>query len=354
MFPPLLSLSIIAHTLQIWPSLTTHLLALPRLGNPYLSQSAYSLLSALLTTPPSATALDPETVDLTAQLPLILKAVLSSPPARTDNALAPAWLLLLGHTIRTLALADASACAAELPKAWKAAWAFLDNGDGAIRAPAAQALGLLAHAFPPAFVAAALPDAPAIAAGADDAQSPLGKIVLQTARAFSQLSFAPAVPELLAVVASLVSALPPTAAETLLGPLIDQIAALRTARAFEHKEAVDAVLAAALGALGADVLLARLPLALEPADRAAGAQPRAFLLPLLPAPHPGPLAHFVGYFVPLSERLFELQSAAEGAGRAAEAKVWSVLIGQVWAGLVGYCHVTSDLPEVGALFPSSM
>jgi ribosomal RNA-processing protein 12 len=67
---------------------------------------------------------------------------------------------------------------------------------------------------------------------------------------------------------------------------------------------------------------------------------------LLPQPHPSPLGHFVSYFVPLSERMFEYQSTAEMEDRPAEAKVWSVLIAQIWAGFVGYCYGSSDLPKV--------
>ena len=75
------------------------------------------------------------------------------------------------------------------------------------------------------------------------------------------------------------------------------------------------------------------------------AEPRAFLLPLLAQPHPSPLSHFASYFVPLSERMFDLQQKAEIEGRQSEAKVWSVLVGQVWTGLAGYCSGPS-LKEV--------
>jgi ribosomal RNA-processing protein 12 len=78
----------------------------------------------------------------------------------------------------------------------------------------------------------------------------------------------------------------------------------------------------------------------------AGREPRAYLLPLLAQPHPSPLSHFVSYFVPLSERMFDLQQKAEMEGRQSEAKVWTVLVSQVWAGFSGYCHATSDLKEV--------
>ena len=67
------------------------------------------------------------------------------------------------------------------------------------------------------------------------------------------------------------------------------------------------------------------------------AEPRAFLLPLLAQPLPSSLSHFVSYFVPLSERMFDLQQKAEIEGRQSEAKVWSVLVAQVWTGLAGYC-----------------
>lgn len=77
-----------------------------------------------------------------------------------------------------------------------------------------------------------------------------------------------------------------------------------------------------------------------------GGEPRAFMLPLLATPHPSPLSHFVSYFVPLTERMFDLQQKAETEGRASEGKVWSVLVAQIWGGLPGYCHGTPDLPEV--------
>jgi ribosomal RNA-processing protein 12 len=84
-----------------------------------------------------------------------------------------------------------------------------------------------------------------------------------------------------------------------------------------------------------------------------GVEPRAFLLPLLAQPHASPLSHFISHFVPLSERMFDLQQKAEVEGRKSEAKVWSVLIGQVWAGLPGYCHESPKLKEVSISGPLS-
>ena len=67
---------------------------------------------------------------------------------------------------------------------------------------------------------------------------------------------------------------------------------------------------------------------------------------MLAQPHPSPLGHFVSYFVPLSERMFNLQSKAETDGRQSEVKVWNVLISQVWVGFAGYCHAPPDLKTV--------
>ena len=44
--------------------------------------------------------------------------------------------------------------------------------------------------------------------------------------------------------------------------------------------------------------------------------------------------------------MFDLQQKAESEGRPSEAKVWNVLIAQIWAGLSGYCFTTPDLQEV--------
>lgn len=78
----------------------------------------------------------------------------------------------------------------------------------------------------------------------------------------------------------------------------------------------------------------------------AGREPHAHLLPLLAIPHPASLRHFVNYFVPLSERMFDLHQKADAEGRANEAKMWDVLIGQIWTGLAGYCWGTRDLTQV--------
>lgn len=47
--------------------------------------------------------------------------------------------------------------------------------------------------------------------------------------------------------------------------------------------------------------------------------------------------------------MFDLQSTAEAEDRPSEAKVWSVLVAQIWSGFVGYCHGPPDLKDVTVL-----
>lgn len=277
-----------------------------------------------------------------------MQVVLSSSPSKTDATLVPSWTNLLGTAMHTYHVVDPDACALRVWEAWKALWSFMDAADSNIRKPAAQALDLLVQCFTPSFIQAAVKER-----NRDEAKSPLGRVVSQTEKALGALTYARAVPEVLAVISSLLSGLRyrlenngPTAAELLLMPVIVKVAELRVQKSFEFKEAADNTLKTAMQVLGPEVLLRELPLNLEPEDRKAGREPRAFLLPMLAQPHPSPLSHFASYFVPLTERMFDLQQTAESEGRQSEAKVWSVLVDQIWSGLHGYCYGAPDLKTV--------
>ncbi|KAH9935629.1 NUC173-domain-containing protein [Fomitopsis serialis] len=327
------------------PSITSSLLLLPRLGNPYLAQSAYSILSDLL-----SAAVDDPSSGIREQLSDILDAVLSSSPAKTDTVLAPIWAAVLGNAILALQATDSERSAKDVGKAWKTVWPLLEFQDAEARKAAAQALSQIGQCFTPLLINAALAEK-----AGQEKTSAIGKMIAQTTKALDALSFARSIPEVLMVVSSLIENLryrgdstrrtAPTAAEQLLLPLIAKVGDLRIQKTFEYKEAADATLSTAMRVVGPEVLLKALPLNLEPADRQAGHEPRAFLLPLLSQPHPSPLGHFLAYFVPLTERMFDHQQTAESAGRKSEAKVWSVLVEQIWKGLPGYCWGPPDLQK---------
>jgi ribosomal RNA-processing protein 12 len=293
----------------------------------------------------------------------MLRVILSSPPIKTDFTVSPAWVQVLGDAMQLYHVVDTEACGHQLSKVWKSVWNFIDSNDSATRKSAAHSLGKISQCFPTSLISTAIADP----------QGPctINKIISQVRQALENIAYARSIPELLDVISNLITGLKyrpsrrsPTAAETLILPLISQVGDLRTRRDFEFKEDADATLRVAMQVLGPEVLLRVLPLNLEPEKRSArlscytfmklillrkaGGEARAYLLPLLTQPHPSPLGHFISYFVPLSERMFDLQQTAESEGRASEAKVWSVLIGQIWAGLVGYCHAPIDLKEVHA------
>ncbi|EIW83040.1 NUC173-domain-containing protein [Coniophora puteana RWD-64-598 SS2] len=302
------------------PELTPPLLSLPRLGNPFLSQSSYALLADLLAPSQSKHPDEYTTIDIAP----ILTAVLTSPPTPNDISLAPAWLALL-------AAAAHSASPSQLTQIWRASFPRLAADARDVRSAAASACVRVASA--PEFPASQL----------------VPEAVKDLSGALEQLQFARAIPDVLGVIAALVFALRirdesgTTHAEKHALPLVRRAATLRVQKGFEAKEHADAVLRAALQSMGAQVVLDALPLNLLPEERAPGdSEPRAFLLPLLVGPQSAPLAHFVQYFIPLSIKMFD---KAQQASSEAEKKVWEVLVGQVWAALGGYCWGGGDLSK---------
>ncbi|KAJ8514385.1 hypothetical protein ONZ45_g8057 [Pleurotus djamor] len=318
------------------PTITTHLLTLPRLGNQYLSQSSYSILSDLF----SAVIQDPSS-GIDEHLPDVLKVVLSSPPVITDTTLAPAWLSVTGSLMHAYGSLHPTAASAEVGRVWKKVWGYLEANDAAIRQAAVGCLSQLSPCFTSNLVQEALEK---------PSHSAPQQIITLTTKSLDTLAYARAMPEVMSSISILITSLGIKASseqmkltEPLLLPLIRKVGELRTQKGFEFKEDADQALSTAMRVIGPHVVLRELPLNLEPEDRQAGREPRAFLLPLLAQPHPSPLSHFVSYFVPLSERMFDYQQKAETEGRQSEAKVWSVLVSQIWAGLAGYCHASPDL-----------
>ncbi|KAF8515453.1 NUC173-domain-containing protein [Gautieria morchelliformis] len=320
------------------PGLAQTLLSLPRLGNPYLSQSSYNLLSNLISDQTS-------TSDMTS----LISVLLSSAPSKSDAAQTPAWLDLLGTAFSfgpAVFLAENN-----LDAVFKSVFSYLEATDVTIRAGASLALTALVSKC----ITLPMVEAAATEGSHKKPKSPVGKILAHVRMSLETLSYARAMPQMLAVLASLLLALRSrpkvstgfqlTAAEVLLLDVVQKIGELRVKKSFEHKEAADEVLKAAMSVLGPEVIFRVLPLGLIPEDRTAGREPHAHLLPLLAIPHPAPLGHFVAYFVPLSERMFDLHQKADAEGRANEAKMWDVLIAQIWTGLVGYCWGTRDLTQ---------
>jgi ribosomal RNA-processing protein 12 len=312
------------------PQITASILNLPRFGNPYLSQSAYATLSDVFLT----ASADP-TNPISSHISDVLNAILASPPLQTDNILSPAWVKVVGNALLAYSKVDGPSSDRELFRVWKIVWTYLESTHSPTRNAAVESLQTLTQCFSESLLESAT----------TNTSSTVPKIVSHATKALDSLTYARAFPEMLAVFSSLFVSVVPHA-PSLLVPAVEKVGALRTQKSFEFKEDADRALTTAMQSFGPQALLQILPLNLEPADRDAGKEPRAYLLPMLAHPHTSSAKHFVTYFVPLSERLFDLQQKAETEGRQSEAKVWAVLVSQIWAGLPCYNWATTELPEV--------
>ncbi|KAG7098810.1 hypothetical protein E1B28_000715 [Marasmius oreades] len=313
-----------------YPTVTKSLLHLPRLGNPYLSQLAYSAMSDVFVLSKDGGTFDTDE-DVIAE---VLKTILSFPPSKTDTTSSPGWIGVLSAAMSVFREMSPSAFSGRAPTVWKTIWSYLESINGAVREAAMQSISTLCQSV------LSMDEG-------TDGKLTLEGMVAQISKALTSVAYTKAIPHLLSITSSLTLSLPqgkpikPSHIATI-QPLIKQIGELRIEKHFEHKEAADTALSTAMRILGPQLILETLPLNLEPEKRKNGV-PRAFLLPLLAQPHPSPLSHFASYFVPLSERMFDLQSKAEAEGRESEAKVWSVLVHQVWNGFPGYCHGSVDI-----------
>jgi ribosomal RNA-processing protein 12 len=160
-------------------------------------------------------------------------------------------------------------------------------------------------------------------------------------------------------------------AQLLLLDSVVAVADLRQQPGFAEKEKVDDVVGMAFEVMGVEAVLKVLPLNIEPdawvfsllsflfsiqtrliktPRDSSGKVPqpgRAHLLPLMRSRITNDsLLFFTTKLVPMSERSFERKVKAEEGNRPGEAKVWEVVIGQIWDCLPGFVDLARDLREV--------
>ena len=242
------------------PVITNLLLTLPRLGNTYLSRLSYSVMADVF-----SVSIEDDSTHIGEYLPEVLKVVLSFPPT-SDFLLSASWVQVLSGALVAFNTVNQNSASLEVGSVWKAVWKFLDSPDANSRKASAQSLSAISTCFSPKLISAAIAD--------QENTTLLRKIILQVTKALDSLSYAQAIPELLSVISSIIMNLKyretktaPTAAETLVIPLVVRIADLRISKGFEYKEAADATLSVAMRVMGPEVLLKALPLNLEPGNR---------------------------------------------------------------------------------------
>ncbi|KAG8934740.1 hypothetical protein FRC02_009321 [Tulasnella sp. 418] len=340
----------------LWPEshlsdLVNSVLRLPRLFSPFLTSQSFELLSALLVTPTFGSA--------SSHLPIILSTLMSSPPSPSAPVVAQSWLEAVENTMVAFARADPQARSEQLPNTWKVIWNWLKVEDAATRAATEKCLVALArYCIAPANIEQGV-DAARSGDQKKYDKAVLGGIINLCTTSMQALPYAHSISSLLRVLTSLMSRLRyrpqpsntanegrhPSAAEVLLPELVQLVGQLRAEKHFEHRDRADEVLGMAIEVMGPKAFLQLLPLKILPSELDGPKdEGRAFLLPLLGNRITNTtLGHFVQYFVPLSEKLFDLHSTAEENNKMVEAKIWEACIDQVWACLKGYCEAPTDL-----------
>lgn len=195
----------------------------------------------------------------------LLQAIISQAPLKTDAALIPPWVALIGKAVLALNRAEPEVASAEIGRIWKMIFPYLEASEVPVRRETASTLGNLTQCISHLVIDEAV----------KGKNNVVDQIITQLMKALDALSYVRAMAELLAVVSSVMEALryrpdgrgTPTAAEILIAPLIDKIGGMRIKRGFEYKEAADSVLRTAIGVMGPEALLTILPLNIMPEDR---------------------------------------------------------------------------------------
>ncbi|PVF95410.1 NUC173-domain-containing protein [Serendipita vermifera] len=332
---------------------------MPKLSNPYLTQASYQLLTTLLSSSNEEEEEDEISLEYSKrrreQDLSVLNTLLSIQPTKTDHQLAPYWLAVVARAAVSCYSGPSSLSnETEVLAIWKVLWSFLDSTcTSEAHKAAAEALSLIVEE-------GCIPVEQLRGLSGKNQSRLFGPIVESALKALSSLVFADSLREILSVLTTVAKVSSPlhspvgntedqfqfhnkVSISHPLIPLLVPLVTLRNKKDFEYKEETNQFFGAMMQAVGVDGVLKHLPLGLLPKERSASSsQPNAYLLPLIPPNHPTPLSHFVQYFIPLSESLWEL---AEKSEKDAEKKVYRVLIDQIWATFPSYCWDCYDLQK---------
>ncbi|PKI84975.1 pre-rRNA processing protein [Malassezia vespertilionis] len=347
--------------------LVREMLPLTALQNPFLTVAVFEVFEAMFkTTHAPATApaagragvaqalagIEPAAQPVSS--PAMLKETLtalchpSTVPSHTDRQTIPAYLHLLASAMVAYArINDGRDAWQLLPTLWNKVLelALSANSDASRASEEVRSAGvnvLLAfvrYCVPDAAIVEAVHGAAPFAAMIASLRDALGKHALRYAHART------AVLQVLEGVLGRLRYAPANAAEALGMGVVEQVAQLRAQKRFDARPSADAVIGAAIEAIGPRTVLHALPLNLLGADRRPNTKGdgRAWLLPLL-REHitNAELGYFATELVPMSEALFELRVAAL-QDKPVEAKVFEALIEQLWGCFPSFCELPRDL-----------
>ena len=258
--------------------------------------------------------------------------VLSDKPSKTDNQLLPSWLAVVAAGYNAYAQIDADDCLKRIPDLLRHIFPFLQAESPNVREAVGSTLvALTENCMNPET-------SPEVQ---DEAYQAIAELVMQGLTTRYQLAWK----EVFRFIGAIFLALRQNA-DPLFLDTIKIIESLRAKDTFEGKSEAEAVIGAAITGIGPAAVLKVIPLNLE--TQKPGAPGRAWLLPILKSHVKNTeLGHFSGYFVPLSERLYQKVIDGENVkAKTMQIKIMETVVEQIWALLPSYCDLPTDLDKV--------
>ncbi|KAJ2489518.1 pre-rRNA processing protein [Coemansia sp. RSA 2050] len=307
----------------IWPSdefgsLCEALMQLPKLNMPFVTTLSFQAIESVFS---SATeSLDED------QFRDLLIDIVDLKPNANDPLASEAWLKIIQKGYTAYARISPDACFQSLPDLIDLIIPDIELGKPSTREAATQCIW--------ATIRECIPDDMLGSAG-------IGQIIKTLASGLSY-RYRESWALVFLLIAALFQRLSKFAHPSMDG-ILTEVANMRMESEFELKNEADAVLGAAVRAIGPQAFLEVLPLNLsgEPRKDQVG---RAWLLPLMKSHiRNAPLKLFVDTMLPLADSLSAQGKQFVSKGRDIEAKVFSALSQQVWALLGGFFNVPADI-----------
>ncbi|KAJ2853573.1 pre-rRNA processing protein [Coemansia erecta] len=319
------TLQMVKQTDMLWPenafgSLCEALMQLPKLNTPFVTALSFQALETVFS---RATELLDED-----QFRDILISIIDLKPNTNDPLASEAWLKIVQKGYSAFATISSEACFQSLPDLIDLVFPDIELGKQSTREVATQCIW--------AMIRDCIPEDKLGSAGTAR--------IIKTLTSGLSYRFRESWALIFLLIAAMFQRLGKHAHPSM-DALMTEISHMRMEPEFELKSEADAVLGAAVRAIGPETFLGVLPLNLN-ADQHKDQVGRAWLLPLMKSHiRNAPLGYFVQSMVPLADGLAARSQQFVSQSRDIEAKVFDALNQQVWALFGGFCNVPSDVIE---------
>ena len=268
-----------------------------------------------------------------AKLPRLLDAITELQPSQNDTQLLPPWIAVLSRGYDVSAQVTPEETFSKLPDLFSKISAFLTASSHNVRVSASECLISLLNTC--------VPDSALLEPSIMDDKN-LEKIA-RTLQDLLSVKSQTAWMEVFNVLTAAFEVLR-WRSHPLLDSAVKSVGDMRSNDSFSGKKQADAVLSAALRAMGPDEVLSIIPLNLaKPVEGQTG---RAWLLPLMRSSVSNTrLSHFRAELVPLSETMFQRVINHGSVEKTMDIKIFETVVSQIWACLPGYCELPLDVRE---------